>query len=449
MVKHPAKDTVFDAKRMLGRRYDDPSLAGFKSKWPFAIHESMEHTIKLQVPDLDGQQRLLPPEEVSCMVLEALLEAVQQQLGVRPVEAIITVPAYFREPQRMATRDAAEMAGLTVRRLINEPTAAAIAYGLEDPKQERRTVLVFDLGGGTFDISLLRMEGRNITTLATAGNDQLGGNDFDQRVLEWLIEELLKDFPGTPVGGDTLVRMRIRARIELAKIAVNKAHGRAEKMILVPDAVGTRDFRRVLTTEKFNELNEDLFQLCFRGGPDGRGGLDELFGKNGVGGRFNKDHVDEILTVGGSTNIPRIRELLQKYFQGKQLNLSMSADEAVARGAAALTAVLDSGAYEEVYQGKHEERAADELNELIGELKLTGVKQPGKGRMPTLRIMMQLDENSLLKVKAEDITTGSEARPVSAQFTVRKGRVPQEELDNIAADHFAERVEKYNLVVPR
>ena len=304
-----AENTIFDVKRLIGRKYSDPTVQADKKLFPFTIADKAgKPVVALQ----DGKQ--YTPEEISGMILRKLKETAETYLGCPVKHAVVTVPAYFTDAQRQATKDAGTIAGLTIERVINEPTAAAIAYGLD--KQDREeTILVFDLGGGTFDVTLLSIDNGVFEVLATSGNTHLGGQDFDQRLMEYCIQQFKRQNNGVDISNDKRAVQRLRSQCEGAKRTLST---QTSATIDCDALSGGKDFSTTISRAKFEELNIDLFKKTMAP-------VTQVLKDAGV----SKDKVDQIVLVGGSTRIPKVQEMLSEYFNGKKLNKSINPDEAV------------------------------------------------------------------------------------------------------------------------
>jgi len=297
------ENTVFDAKRLIGREWSDKAVQDDVKFFPFkVIDKSSKPHIKVETSQ---GEKVFAAEEISAMVLVKMKETAEAYLGKKVTHAVVTVPAYFNDAQRQATKDAGTIAGLNVMRIINEPTAAAIAYGM-DKKDGEKNVLVFDLGGGTFDVSLLTIDNGVFEVVATNGDTHLGGEDFDQRVMEHFIK-LYKKKKGKDLRKDVRAVQKLRREVEKAKRALSAAH---QVRVEVESLIEGEDFSETLTRAKFEELNMDLF----------RGTLKPVQ-KVLEDADLTKKEVDEIVLVGGSTRIPKIQSLVKEFFNGKRLNL--------------------------------------------------------------------------------------------------------------------------------
>ncbi|KAJ8929868.1 hypothetical protein NQ314_017473 [Rhamnusium bicolor] len=317
-------NTVFDAKRLIGRKYDDPKIQQDIKHWPFKVVNDCGKP-KIRV-EHKGEIKTFAPEEVSSMVLTKMKETAEAYLGTPIKDAVITVPAYFNDSQRQATKDAGAIAGLNVLRIINEPTAAALAYGLDKNLKGERNVLIFDLGGGTFDVSILTIdEGSLFEVKSTAGDTHLGGEDFDNRLVNHLADEFKRKYKKDLRSNPRALR-RLRTAAERAKRTLSSS---TEASVEIDALFEGIDFYTKVSRARFEELCSDLF----------RGTLQPVE-KALNDAKMDKGQIHDVVLVGGSTRIPKIQQLLQNYFNGKSLNLSINPDEAVAYGAAVQAAVL-------------------------------------------------------------------------------------------------------------
>ncbi|MFP3031081.1 MAG: molecular chaperone DnaK, partial [Wolbachia sp.] len=323
LVMNP-KNTIFDTKRLIGRRYEDPKIQEDLKHWPFKVLNDC-HKPNIEV-EYKGKMKKFTPEEIGSMVLSKMKETAEAYLGTSVKDAVITVPAYFNDSQRQATKDAGIIAGLNVLRIVNEPTAAALAYGMDNNLKGERNILIFDLGGGTFDVSILTVnEGSFFQVKAIAGDTHLGGEDFDSRLVNHLADEFKrksnKDIQNNPKA---LRRLRIAA--ERAKRTLSSS---TEANIEVNTLCDGVDFYTKVSRAKFEELCADLFRSTL-----------QQIEKALNDARLDKSLIHDIVLVGGSTRIPKIQTLLQNSFNGKSLSLSINPDEAVAYGAAVQAAIL-------------------------------------------------------------------------------------------------------------
>jgi len=310
---------IADAKRLIGRRFSDPSVQSDMKLWPFKVIPGPADKPMIVV-NYKGEEKEFSAEEISSMVLIKMKEIAEAFLGITIKNAVVTVPAYFNDSQRQATKDAGTISGLNVMRIINEPTAAAIAYGLDKKSSStgEKTVLIFDLGGGTFDVSLLTIEEGIFEVKATAGDTHLGGEDFDNRMVNHFIAEFKRKHKKDISENKRAVR-RLRTACERAKRTLSSS---TQASIEIDSLYEGIDFYTSITRARFEELNADLF----------RGTLDPVE-KALRDAKLDKSQIHDIVLVGGSTRIPKIQKLLQDFFNGKELNKSINPDEAVAYGA--------------------------------------------------------------------------------------------------------------------
>ncbi|KAJ4443936.1 hypothetical protein ANN_05725 [Periplaneta americana] len=456
------KNTVFDAKRLIGRRFDDDKIQSDMKHWPFTVVNDCGKP-KIQV-EHKGEVRNFTPEEISSMVLSKMKENAETFLGNTVRDAVITVPAYFNDSQRQATKDAGTIAGFNVLRIINEPTAAALAYGLDKNLKGERNVLIFDLGGGTFDVSILTIdEGSHFEVKATAGDTHLGGEDFDNRVVNHLTDEFKRKFKKDIRGNPRALR-RLRTAAEKAKRTLSSS---IEATIEVDALMDGIDFYSKVSRARFEELCADLFRSTLH--PVEKALADA---------KMDKGSMHDIVLVGGSTRIPKIQSLLQDFFCGKQLNLSINPDEAVAYGAAVQAAILSGDTSSQIkdvllvdvtplslgigmvggvmakiiernaripckqtqifttscdnqhavtiqiFEG---ERAMTQDNNLLGTFYLTGIPPAPRG-VPLMEVTFNVDANSIVNVTAKDVSTGN-----SKNITIRNA-MSREYIDRMLAE---------------
>eukprot|EP00050_Salpingoeca_kvevrii_P004700 m.257267 g.257267 ORF g.257267 m.257267 type:complete len:657 (+) comp11028_c1_seq17:137-2107(+) len=462
------ENTVFDAKRLIGRRFNEPSVQEDMKHFPFKVVD-VGGKPKIEV-EYKGETKQFFPEEISSMVLNKMKETAEAYLGTEIKDAVVTVPAYFNDSQRQATKDAGTISGMNILRIINEPTAAAIAYGLEQKKsgaeKKERCVLIFDLGGGTFDVSLLTIDDGVFSVKATAGDTHLGGEDFDDRLVSHL-REVIKSKTGKDIGENPRAIRRLRSACERAKRTLSSM---TKTTVEVDSLVDGEDFSHVITRAKFEDLCSDLFKNCIA--PVERVLKDS---------KMNKADVDDIVLVGGSTRVPKIQSLLESFFDGKSLNKSINPDEAVAYGAAVQASILSGqkskhtadmllldvvplslGIETEggimsivvprntpipclktstftttengqtqvefpVYEG---ERPMTRDNNLLGQFELTGIPPMPKGKAE-LECAFNIDANGILTVTATDKATG---RKNNIEIRNDAGRLSAAEIEKMLKD---------------
>ena len=313
------KNTVYDAKRLIGRRFDDKTVQDDMKRWPFKVVKDENSDRPIIIVDYMNEKKKFFAEEISAMILQKLKQIADDYLKYNVENAIITVPAYFNDSQRQATKDAGRIAGLNVLRIINEPTAAAVAYGLDHKNDKEKNILVFDLGGGTFDVSILNVCEETLEVKSTSGNTHLGGEDFDNKIMEYCIEEF-KSETGVDISRNQKAIRRLKKHCEDAKKILSSA---VEATIDIESISEDEDMNIVITRTTFEERCKELFEKCFDS-------IKEALKDAGL----TKNDIDDIVLVGGSSRIPKIQEMIKQYFNGKELCKDINADEAVAYGAA-------------------------------------------------------------------------------------------------------------------
>lgn len=324
------KNTIFDAKRLIGRKFSDPYIQNDMKHWPFKVIDGGNDKPIIEA-EFKGEMKQFTPEEISAMVLSKMKETAESYLGSEVKDAVITVPAYFNDAQRKATKDAGLIAGLNVLRIINEPTAAAIAYGVDKKSDREQNILIFDLGGGTFDVSLLTIDDGIFEVKATAGDTHLGGEDFDNRLVQHFCNEFKRKYKKDITNQPRALR-RLRTACERAKRTLSSSNTATLEVDQLYDGI---DFYTNITRARFEELCNDLFKKTLEP-------VEKVINDSGI----DKTQINEVILVGGSTRIPKVKQLLQDYFNGKELNNSINPDEAVAYGAAVQAAILTGTANE-------------------------------------------------------------------------------------------------------
>jgi len=452
--------TVYSVKRLIGRKFNDKEVQLDKKLLPYeVVNKDGKPYIEVEIK---GEKKSFAPEEISAMILMKMKSIAENYLGREVKNAVITVPAYFNDSQRQSTKDAGMIAGLNVLRIINEPTAAAIAYGL-DKKDKERNILVFDLGGGTFDVSLLTIDGGVFEVVATNGDTHLGGEDFDNRVLDFLVKKIKKTHNQDVTKNKGAIQ-KLKTEIEKAKRALSSS---LQATIEIDELVEGLDFKDTLTRAKFEELNMDLFKKTMDP-------VERVMQDSGM----KKSEIHEVVLVGGSTRIPKIQQLIKDYFNGKEPNKGINPDEAVAYGAAVQGGILGGETTEQtkdlilidvtpltlgietvggvmtkiipketvipakksqvfttyqdnqttvtihIYEG---ERPLVKDNHSLGKFDLTGIPPAPRGQ-PQIEVTFDVDENSILTVSAVEKATGKSEKIV---VTNDSGRLSKDEIEKM------------------